>query len=69
MIIKFSDYYCLNKHRFINVADEWAKEAFPTLAYRTLSCYSAPLKHAKQYFLRDYIEDITHSDIKSYMDM
>lgn len=68
MIIKFSDYCCINKHRFIAVADDWAQEAFPTLAYRTLSCYTAPLKRAKQYFINKYIEDITHSDIKEYME-
>ena len=68
MIIKFSDYNVINKNRFIIVADLWAQEAFPKLAYRTLSCYKAPLKHAKAFFKFDYIEDITHSDIKSYME-
>lgn len=68
MIIKFAKINETSKHRFITVADAWAQEAFPNLAYRTLSCYTAPLKTAKRYFILDNIEDITHLKIKSYME-
>ncbi len=68
MIIKFTKTFREHKHPFVCIADEWANEAFPLLAYRTLSCYKAPLKRAKQFFLGDYIEDITHAKIKEYME-
>ena len=68
MIIKFAKINETSKHRFITVADAWAQEAFPNLAYRTLSCYTTPLKTAKRYFILDNIEDITHLKIKSYME-
>lgn len=69
MIIKLqtnSEY--LNKHKFIDVADDWAREAFPQLAYRTLSCYKAPLKKSKLFFYKFYIEDITHADIEDFFE-
>lgn len=68
MIIKFTKSQEQNKHKFTAVADEWASEAFPLLAYRTLSCYQSPLKRAKQFFISENIEDITHSKIKKYME-
>lgn len=68
MIIKFTKNYEEYKHNFTEIADAWADEAFPLLAYRTLSCYKAPLKHAKKFFNSDYIEDITHAQIKNYLD-
>lgn len=68
MIIKFTKNYAEYKHCFTEVADAWSEEAFPLLAYRTLSCYKAPLKHAKQFFISDCIEDITHAKIKEYME-
>lgn len=68
MIIKFPSSSDNSKHYFNEIADIWAKEAFPELAYRTLSCYKAPLQKAKDYFFHKYIEDITHLQVKSYMD-
>lgn len=68
MIIKFTGNYGISKHKFTAIADKWAAEAFPLLAYRTLSCYQAPLKRAKQFFISEYIEDITHTRIKEYME-
>lgn len=50
MIVKFNGEVNNFKHRFVDVADAWADEAFPKLAYRTLSSYTAGLKHAKLYF-------------------
>lgn len=46
MIVKFTGEQIIEKHYFSKIADEWAAEAFPKLAYRTLSCYTAGLKHA-----------------------
>ncbi len=68
MIVKFTGEQIIEKHYFSKIADEWAAEAFPKLAYRTLSCYTAGLKHAKMYFKNSYIEDITHFDIKKYIE-
>ncbi len=68
MIIKFPGIRENNKHFFNDIADTWSTEAFPQLAYRTLSCYKAPLYRAKNYFYNNYIEDITHLQVKSYMD-
>lgn len=68
MIIKFTKIFEEHKHSFVCIADAWAAEAFPQLAYRTLSCYKAPLMRAKKFFLGDYIEDITHAKIKEYME-
>ena len=55
MIVKFTGEQITKKHCFSKIADEWAAEAFPKLAYRTLSCYTAGLKHAKMYFKNSYI--------------
>lgn len=66
MIVKFNGEVNNFKHRFVDVADAWADEAFPKLAYRTLSSYTAGLKHAKLYFQNEYIEDITHQKINAY---
>jgi len=68
MIIKFPKNNIEMKHQFTEIADKWADEAFKQLAYRTLSCYTSALKRAKNYFRNSYIEDITHLQIKSYME-
>ncbi len=68
MIIKFCNFQTFDKHSFVDIADQWAEEAFEQLAYRTLSCYTAPLKTVKEYFNDCYIEDINHKQIKDYFD-
>ena len=68
MILKFKCEQINEKHLFTEIADSWAKEAFPQLAYRTLSCYTAGLKHSKLYFEKAYIEDISHSEVKDYIE-
>lgn len=53
--------------KFDEVAEEWEKEHFPTLAYNTIRGYKPALDRALERFGGDYIKKITPTDINSFI--
>lgn len=53
---------------FDSIAEEWAKEHFPTLQTNTLFSYKPSLAMAKEYFADTPIAEIVADDIYQYID-
>lgn len=52
---------------FVNVANKWASEHFPTLALNTLKSYKVSLKRAIEYFSDTPINEIEADDVSKYV--
>lgn len=57
----------INGPTFEEVAEDWEEHHFPTLVWNTQKQYKPALKRAVAEFGKDYITDITPSDISSYI--
>lgn len=66
-VIKF-EYDLDLKDKFASIAEEWADKHYETISRKTISGYEPARKRAIEYFGNMYINEITPSEIKAFID-